>query len=85
MGKSKDNKPKRTIFSQTEFPRESLKKALVIAQGIWENFAGKNASPHSIALALELSPTSSGWRSLCGTSVAYGLTDGGYSTRRKSS
>ena len=78
MGKIKDNKPKRSNLSQTEFPRESLNKALAIAQGIWENFAGKNAPPHSIALALELSPTSGGWRSLCSTSIAYGLTDGGY-------
>ena len=82
MGKSKDNKPKRTKFSQTEFPRESLNKALAIAQGIWENFAGKDASPLDIAIAIEVSPTSSDWRSLCGTSIAYGLTDGGYSSEK---
>ena len=82
MGKSKDNKPKRTIFSQTEFPRESLKKALVIAQAIWENYAGKDASPLNIAIAIDVSATSSDWRYLCGMSSAYGLTDGGYSTEK---
>jgi predicted nucleotide-binding protein len=29
-------------------------------------------------MALELSPTSGGWRNLCGSSIAYGLTEGGY-------
>ena len=77
MGKIKGNKPKRTNFSQSEFPREGLKKALVIAHGIWENFAGKDASPLNIAIAIDVSSTSSDWRYLCGTSIAYGLTDGG--------
>lgn len=71
-------KCQRAKLSQKEFPRETLAKALVIGEAIWENFAGKGAAPHEIALALELSPTSGGWRSLCGTSIAYGLTEGGY-------
>lgn len=69
---------KRVKLSQKEFPRDTLAKALAIAESIWENFAGKGAAPHEIALALELSPTSGGWRNLCGTSIAYGLTEGGY-------
>ncbi|MDF1553990.1 MAG: nucleotide-binding protein [Deferrisomatales bacterium] len=78
MSEAKGNKLKRTKISQTEFPRESLAKALAIAEAIWENFAGKSAAPHEIALALEFSPTSGSWRNLCGTSIAYGLTNGGY-------
>lgn len=78
MAKSEENKAKRTKVSQTEFPRESLAKALTIAEAIWENFAGKGAAPHDVALALDLTPTSGGWRNLCGTSIAYGLTEGGY-------
>ena len=31
-----------------------------------------------MAIALGLSPTSGGWRNLCGSSIAYGLTEGGY-------
>ncbi|MDX5445902.1 MAG: nucleotide-binding protein [Zoogloeaceae bacterium] len=57
---------------------DSLSKALTIAEAIWANFAGKGAAPHEVAMALDLSPTSSGWRSLSGTSIAYGLTEGGY-------
>lgn len=78
MENTDKNKPKRTMVSQTEFPRDSLAKALMIAEAIWENFAGKGAAPHEVAMALDLSPTSGGWRNLCGTSIAYGLTDGGY-------
>jgi predicted nucleotide-binding protein len=69
---------KRAKVSQTDIPRFPLEKALVIAQAIWDHFAGKGAAPHEIALALDLAPTSGGWRNLCGASIAYGLTEGGY-------
>ena len=78
MAKDMDKESKRSYMSQGEFPRISLEKALAIAVALWENFAGKSGVPHEIALALELSPTSGGWRSLCGSSIAYGLTEGGY-------
>lgn len=29
-------------------------------------------------MAIDVSPTSGGWRNLCGSSIAYGLTEGGY-------
>jgi hypothetical protein len=69
---------KRAHVSQTEFPNLSLEQSLRIARAIWDNFAGKSAAPHQIAIALDLSPTSGGWRNLCGASIAYGLTEGGY-------
>lgn len=78
MGEAQEKLQKRAKVSQTEIPRESLAKALAIAETIWENFAGRGAAPHDIALAMDLSPTSGGWRNLCGTSIAYGLTEGGY-------
>jgi predicted nucleotide-binding protein len=64
-------------MSQTDFPRESLQKALRIANAIWENFAGRGAAPHEIAMALDVSPTSGSWRDLCGAAIAYGVTEGG--------
>lgn len=69
---------KRSRISQTDFPNISLEEALRIAKGLWDNFAGKGAAPHNVAMALDLSPTSGGWRNLCGASIAYGLTEGGY-------
>lgn len=70
--------PKRTRISQSDFPNFSLEEALRIPRGLWENYAGKATAPHNVAMALDLSPTSGGWRNLCGASLAYGLTDGGY-------
>lgn len=63
---------------QSDFPSFPLSQALRIAKGLSDDFAGKNAPPHEIALAIGLAPTSSSWRMLCGASIAYGLTDGGY-------
>jgi len=70
--------PKRTRISQSDSPNFSLEEALRISKGIWENYAGKLTAPHNVAMALNLSPTSGGWRNLCGASIAYGLTEGGY-------
>lgn len=69
---------KRAKVSQTEFPNHDLESSLRIAQALWDHFAGKAAAPHEIAMALDLSPTSGSWRNLCGSSIAYGLTEGGY-------
>lgn len=77
-GEEEEDEPKRAKVSQLEFPGVSLRQAFRIAQAIWENFAGRGGAPHQIAMALDLSPTSGGWRTLCGASIAYGLTEGGY-------
>ena len=73
-----NEKGKRKNVSQTDFPQLSLEKALRIAQCLYDDFAGRSAPPHEIAIGLGISPTSGGWRNLCGTSIAYGLTEGGY-------
>ena len=73
-----NEKGKRKRVNQTDFPQLSLEKALRIAQCLYDNFAGTSAAPHQIAMALDFAPTSGHWRNLCGTSIAYGLTEGGY-------
>lgn len=70
--------PRRTRISQSDFPNYSLEEAIRIPRGLWENYAGKGTAPHNVAMALNLSPTSGGWRNLCGAAIAYGLTEGGY-------
>jgi hypothetical protein len=69
---------KRTYFSQAEFPQTTLQEAQRIASSLADNFAAKNATPPDVALALGISPTSSAWRMLTGSSIAYGLTEGGF-------
>ena len=84
-GKKKDDKAsnskkaaeKRTYFKQADFPVSTLQQAQKIASALVDNFAGKEGSPPDIALAIGISPTSSGWQHLAGSSIAYGLTDGG--------
>ena len=76
-----NGKGKRRRVSQTDFPQLSLEKALRIGQCIYDEFAGISAPPHQIAIALGLTPTSGGWRNRCGTSIAYGLTEGGYNAQ----
>ncbi len=78
MAKSTIQRFKRVYVSQTEIPKHSLQEAVALAQGLQDNFAGKNAPPHQLAGALDISPTSSKWQSLSGAAVAYGLTDGAY-------
>lgn len=77
---AKADKTKRIYVSQADIPKRSLREALTVAQAITDNFAGAPTAPHQIAIALDISPTSSGWRDLTGATVAYGLTKGGYNS-----
>jgi hypothetical protein len=76
-GKPQD-KSKRAYISQTDLPSRPLRDALRVPQAITDNYAGQPAAPHDVALALELSPTSSGWRDLSAASLGYGLTKGSW-------
>lgn len=76
-----EEKKKRVKFSQTDFPQYTLERSLDIIRAIWDNFGGKSAEPLQIAMALELSPTSSTWKMLAGSAIAYGLTEGGYGAK----
>jgi hypothetical protein len=72
-----DASEKRTYFKQADFPQTTLQQAQKIASTLVDNFAGRDGSPPDIALSIGISPTSSGWPALAGSSIAYGLTDGG--------
>src|ERR1700722_7814777 len=74
----KSNSGKRTYYKQSDFPLTSLQQAQKIASAIVDNFAGDGGSPPDVALALGISPTSSGWPALTGAAIAYGLIDGGW-------
>jgi hypothetical protein len=68
---------KRTYFKQADFPQTTLQQAQKIASTLVDNFAGREGPPPDIALSIGISPTSSGWPALAGSSIAYGLTEGG--------
>src|SRR5437667_1847603 len=68
---------KRSYFKQADFPQTTLQQAQKIASALVDNYAGKDASPPDVALAIGVSPTSSAWPQIAGSSIAYGLTEGG--------
>jgi hypothetical protein len=68
----------RTYISQADIPSCSLEKALKIANTIGENYGYKPSTPLQVAKALEVAPTTGGFKMLTGASIAYGLTAGGY-------
>jgi len=75
---SGNGKDRRSRVSQGDVPAYTLDEALAVARAIGENYAFGPIKPLHLAHALSISPTSSAFRMLCGTSIAYGLTDGGY-------
>jgi predicted nucleotide-binding protein len=69
---------KRSYISQSDIPSFSLDKALRIATAIGENYGYKPSSALQVAKALDITPTTGGFKTLTGASIAYGLTNGGY-------
>jgi len=69
---------RRSYISQGDIPGLPLEKALKVATTIGENYGYKPSSPLSVAKALEVAPTTGGFKMLTGASIAYGLTTGGY-------
>ncbi|MGC2162841.1 MAG: TIR domain-containing protein [Silvibacterium sp.] len=82
MKKSSESKSvpttqKRLYLSQSDVPGCTLENALRVAKAISDNYGGGPSTPLQVAAALNVSPASGPFRSLCGASIAYGLTDGG--------
>lgn len=65
-------------LSQSDVPAFSLGEALRVAEALNDNFGKNPTKPLRVAQAMNLSPSSSGFRMMCGASIAYGLTEGGY-------
>ncbi len=72
---------KRIYISQAKIPKIALSEAIRLAQALNDEYAGKPTAPHQLAMAVDISPTSSNWPDLCGASIAYGLTSGGYNAK----
>jgi len=70
-------KAQRNYVSQADIPRIALSEALRVSFVLANEYGKKAARPIDVAAALNMTPTSSTFRVLCGASVGYGLTDGG--------
>src|ERR1700722_11287978 len=70
----------RKYLSQTDVPSYGLDQAFRVAQAIADNYGKNPTKPLRVAQALSIQPSSSRFRMMCGASIAYGLTDGGYNS-----
>ncbi len=68
----------RTYMSQEEIPAYELDEALLVPKAVLQEYGGHPSTPLDVAAAMDLTPTSGKFRMLCGASIAYGLTSGGY-------
>jgi predicted nucleotide-binding protein len=68
----------RTYVSQADIPSYPLEKSIKIPAAIGDNYGYKPTTPLQVAKALDVQPTSSGFKMLSGAAIAYGLTTGGY-------
>ena len=74
----------RQYVSQADIPAYSLEQALRVATTISEHYSAKPVTPLQLASGMMMTPTSGQFRQLCGASIAYGLTEGGYNADRVS-
>lgn len=72
----------RKYLSQADVPGYSLSQAERVSRAIAENYGKAPTKPLRVAQAMNMSPGSSYFRMLCGASIAYGLTEGGYNTEQ---
>lgn len=71
-------KPKRrSRISQGDIPAIPLDKALRVPHAIADNYASHPTRPRDVASALDVQPSSGGFRAECGAAIGYGLTEGG--------
>lgn len=78
--KEQTSKPKAkraAPLSQTDVPAYALRDALRVAEALRDEFAKQDATPLDLAVALDMSPTGGPYKMLTGSSIAYGLTEGG--------
>jgi len=68
----------RAYMSQEEIPAYDLDDALLVAKALLQEYGGHPSTPLDVAAAMDLTPTTAKFRMLCGASIAYGLTTGGY-------
>jgi predicted nucleotide-binding protein len=68
----------RSYMSQEDVPAYEFDDALLVAKALLQQYGGHPSTPLDVAAAMDLTPSSGKFRMLCGASIAYGLTSGGY-------
>ncbi|WP_419940563.1 TIR domain-containing protein [Candidatus Palauibacter sp.] len=78
---SKKTAKQRTYLSQSDVPSYGLDQALRVAEAIANEHGKQPTRPLLVAQAMDLAPGTGHFRMLCGASIAYGLTNGGYNAK----
>lgn len=78
--KTDEDASKRSYVSQADVPAYGLQQALRVGQAIADSYGKSPTKPLRVAQAMDVLPGSSTFRMLCGASIAYGITDGGYNS-----
>jgi len=73
--------PSTKYVSQSDVPYCSLTQALKLVHTLADNFACSETSPLQVAQSLNVLPTTTSFRMLCGAAIGYGLTTGGYGAK----
>ena len=71
------NRTSKKRVSQGDVPSVPLDEALRVPRAIADKLAKQPSRPMRVAAAMDLSPTSSKFRQICGAAIGYGLTVGG--------
>jgi len=69
---------------KSDFPKYTLEDTLRVAKALQEANGGQPLPPTETAIALEMSPGSSEFRTILSSSIKYGLTSGSYNQERVS-
>ena len=77
---TRSQQQRRARVMQSDVPSVDLDQALRIPGAVADHYASEPTTPLNVAAALNMQPTSGPFRTLCGASVAYGLTAGGYNS-----
>src|SRR4051794_13717143 len=68
-------------LSQNDVPSVSLDQALRVPTAIIENYGNGPVTAIQLAEAMVMQPTGGAFRQLCGASIAFGFTEGGYNAQ----
>lgn len=79
--KASEERTRSQRLSQADVPGYTLTQALRVARVI-DQYGGTPLKPLRVAQGLEMTPTSGTFRMLCGASIAYGITEGGYNANQ---
>ena len=82
VNKGEKESTRKPTVMQRDLPAYTLEDALKVPKAIVDEYGGKPTRPIDVAHALNMMPTSSSFRMLCGAALAYGLTESSWNADR---